>query len=54
MHMLFQQGTECAFSHDIPQVKKDEPCKFYVMSQCTKEGCLYRHDKYILILSVEA
>jgi len=45
------QGKKCAFSHDCEVEKKQEVCKFYLLSTCTKGlACPYYHD--ILVVRV--
>lgn len=39
------KGKDCTFSHDAPQVKKQEMCKYFLSGTCMKrEDCLYSHD----------
>lgn len=41
------QGAECPFSHDAPQARKRDMCKFYLSGYCARgEHCSFMHQEF--------
>ncbi|KAH3888748.1 hypothetical protein DPMN_012788 [Dreissena polymorpha] len=41
-----QKGPDCPFNHDYQPQKRPELCKYYVQSNCHRDGCVFMHEDF--------